>query len=398
MVTHWLWLVNLQGITPRQKLELLTKFSDAEDLYCSELADGDPMYPPAVLQALSDKELTRAHGLWLQCKEQGIQIITYQDAEYPQRLRNIDDPPLVLYYKGNLPDFDAHPVIGVVGTRKATATGKSSARELSRELAACGALVVSGGAAGIDTEAHKGVLDEEAPTVAVLGCGVDVVFPAANRRLFEQIAEKGCLISEYPPGTQARAWHFPERNRIISGLSHGILVVEAPEKSGALITARRAMEQGRDVFAVPGSVNSPICAGSNALLREGAAPVLSGWDMLKDYTAQFPGVKQRQPVNKMVKYAQMLRLANKPERPVCDKNSVDNSDCSAYSDQDSAPNEPDSLTRQLLECLSTEPVPVDDVIARVEAPAAQVLSALTKMALLGKVLNHPGRMVSLKRK
>ena len=398
MVTHWLWLVMLQGITRRQKLELLKRFSDAEDLYCSEIAEGDPDYPPAVIQALSDKDLTRAHSLWLQCKEQGIRIITCQDPEYPRRLRNIDDPPLVLYCKGKIPDLDAQPVIGVVGTRKATATGKSSARDLSRELAACGALVVSGGAAGIDTEAHRGALDEDAPTVAVFGCGVDVVFPAANRRLFEQIEKKGCLISEYPPGTQARAWHFPERNRIISGLSHGILVVEAPEKSGALITARNAMEHGRDVFAVPGSVNSPVCAGSNALLREGAAPALSGWDMLKDYASQFPGVQQRQPVSKMPDLRLKAWFDDKPTALVCDKKAVDNFVSSAYSDQSGKAEGTDPLTQKLLDCLGADPVPVDDVIAAVQAPAAEVLSALTKMALLGKVLNHPGRMVSLKRK
>lgn len=397
MVTHWLWFVTLQGLTPAQKLELLKRFPDAEDLYCSELADGDLRYPPAVIQALSDKDLTRAHALWLQCKEQNIRIVTYQDAEYPRKLRSIDDPPLVLYYKGNLPDFDGQPVIGVVGTRKATATGKSNARDMSRELAACGALVVSGGAAGIDTEAHKGAQEENAPTVVVLGCGVDVVFPAANRRLFESVEKNGCLLSEYPPGTSPMPWHFPERNRIISGLSDAILVVEAPEKSGALITARSAMEQGRDVFVVPGSINSAVCAGSNALLREGAMAALSGWDILKDYEMQYPNVKQRQPVSKIPEISQMLWLANKPELPAYDKKSVDNSPSNAYSDQSGAV-ETDSLSQRLLDCLTVEPIPVDDVIARVEAPAAEVLSALTKMALLGTVLNHPGRMVSLKRK
>ena len=158
------------------------------------------------------------------------------------------------------------------------------------------------------------------------------------------------------------------------------------------------MEQGRDVFAVPGAINSPVCAGSNALLRDGAVAVLSGWDMLKDYTAQFPNVKQRKPVNKMPEFAQMLRLANKPELPVCDKNSVDNSDGNAYSDQSGGAEQTGSLTQKLLDLLSTEPVPVDDVIAALQAPAAEVLSTLTKMALMGTVLNHPGRMVSLKRK
>lgn len=394
MVTHWLWLVNLQGITRLQKLELLKKFPDPEDLHCSELQDGDPNYPPQIIQALSDKDLTRAHEIWMQCKEQNIRIVTYQDAEYPDRLRNISDPPLVLYCKGSLPDFDVQPVIGVVGTRKATAMGKSNTRDIARELAAGGALIVSGGAAGIDTEAHKGALEEGAPTVAVLGGGVDVVFPATNRKLFDRIAENGCLLSEYPPGAAPLAWHFPERNRIISGLSQGILVTEAPEISGALITARSAMEQGRDVFVVPGPISSAVCAGSNALLREGAVAALSGGDILKDYASQFPDLKQHQPVRRMPDTEKLLWVADRAKLPACDKKSVDNSVCSAYSDQ----SENDPLTQKLLDCLGADPVPVDDLIAKVQAPAAEVLSKLTKMALLGKVLNHPGKMVSLKRK
>ena len=236
------------------------------------------------------------------------------------------------------------------------------------------------------------------PTVAVLGCGVDVVFPKTNRKLFEKIEGNGCLISEYPPGTPSLPWHFPERNRIISGLSNGILVVEAPEKSGALITARTALEQGRDVFAVPGAVNSFASTGSNGLLREGAGAVLSGWDILKDYETQFPGVRQRQPTHKIPDAQQIFRVATEIQLPVCDKNSVDNSALNAYSDQGSGANENDTLTQKLLKCIGPEPVSVDDVIAQVQAPAAEVLSVLTKMALMGKILNHPGRMVSLKRK
>lgn len=398
MLAHWIWLVNLQGITPGQKRQLLERFPNPEDLYDSEPEDGDSHYPPKIIQALSDKDLTRANQICRQCKELGIGAVTYTDPQYPDRLRHISDPPLVLYYKGNWLNFDAQPVIGVVGTRKATSTGKSNTRDISRELAACGALVVSGGAAGIDTEAHSGALDLGKPTVAVLGCGVDVVFPASNRKLFEKIENNGCLISEYPPGTTARSWHFPQRNRIISGISHGILVAEAPEKSGALITAKTAMEQGRDVFTVPGSINSSACAGSNRLLREGAFAALSGWDVIQDYAAQFPDVTQCKPTLPKPDAQPVRKVASKVVLPVCDKNSVDNFDHKAYSDQSSGPKSDDPLTQTLLDCLGTEPVPVDDVIARVDAPAAEILSALTKMALFGTVISHPGRMVSLKRK
>ena len=398
MLEHWIWFAALQGISLRQKLQLLERFSDPEELYYLNTEENPSGLSPELVRILSDKELTAARQRIKQCADQNIHILTYTAAAYPDRLRSIHNPPLVLYYQGVLPDFEAQPAIGVVGTRKASVYGRTNALDMCRELGACGALVISGGAAGIDTEALKGAMDADAPVVAVLGCGVDVVFPASNKKLFEKIIEKGCLLSEYPPGTTARTWHFPERNRIISGLSNGVLVVEAPEKSGALITARDAMEQGRDVFTVPGNINTSTCAGSNALLREGAAAVFCGWDVLKEYAPQYPGVERREFVPKLAEQPTLVWISDPVMLPGSDKKSVDNSNHSAYSDQDSKAAQLDALSRKLLRCLDTEPAPVDEVIAQVEAPAAEVLSALTRLALLGMVINHPGRLVSVKRK
>lgn len=384
----------LHGISLRKKLQLLEHFSDPEELYYAETGEDVSQLPRELAQVLSDKDLSAARQIEKQCADKHIRIFTYRDAAYPDRLRSIHNPPLVLYYKGTLPNFEMQPVVGVVGTRKASAYGKMNAQDMSRELAACGALVISGGAAGIDTEALKGAMETDAPVVAVLGCGVDVVFPAANRGLFQKIEEQGCLISEYPPGTEPKPWQFPERNRIISGLAHGILVVEAPAKSGALITAKEAMEQGRDVFAVPGNINMSSCAGSNSLLQEGAAAVVCGWDVLKDYASQYPGVQRREPVQKIPVVREPVRTVQWDQEPASDKKAVDNSQLNAYSVQGS--DAPDFLSRKLLECLDTEPTPVDEVIARVQEPAAEVLTALTKLALSGKVINHPGRLVSVK--
>ena len=394
MLVHWIWFAALQGISLKQKRKLLAQYADPEELYNEEPEGLDP----TIAQALSDRDLTNARQVEKQCADKQIKILTYWDSEYPDRLRNIHNPPLLLYYKGILPDFDVQPVIGVVGTRKATAYGKNNALDMSREMAACGALVVSGGAAGIDTEALKGAMDADMPVVAVLGCGVDVVFPASNRALFQKIQEKGCLISEYPPGTRPQPWQFPERNRIISGLSDGVLVVEAPAKSGALITAREAMEQGRDVFAVPGNIHMSTCIGSNSLLQEGAMAVFSGWDILKDYAPRYSTVAQREFVWKLPDRQQMTQVANKVRTPTVDKKSIDNSNISAYSVQDSVDSELDDLSRELLNCLDGEPTPVDEIIARVDAPANEVLGALTRLALMGMVMNHPGRQVSAKRK
>ena len=398
MLVHWIWLTALQGISLRQKLKLLERFSDPEELYYTDTDNVTLELPGEIAQALSDKNLEYAQQIITKCADLHIHILTYGDSAYPEQLRNIHNPPLVLYYTGALPDFGAQPVIGVVGTRKASVYGKMNALDMSREIATCGGLVISGGAAGIDTEALKGAMDAGASVVAVLGCGVDVVFPASNRLLFQKIKENGCLISEYPPGTAPLPWQFPERNRIISGLSNGVLVIEAPAKSGALITATEAMEQGRDVFVVPGNINVSTCAGSNSLLQEGAGAVFCGWDVLRDYAPLYLAVKQRKFMHKMSDNRELSWVSDTVKLPVADKKSVDNSQFYAYSDQSSVAVGTDSLRQKLLDCLSTEPVPVDDVIARVQEPAAEVLSALTKMALLGMVINHPGRLVSVKQK
>lgn len=197
-----------------------------------------------------------------------VRLLTFLDAEYPRRLFEIGDPPPLLYLRGTIPAWE--PAVAVVGSRRATREGLKAAERLSAELASSGVLVVSGLARGIDTAAHRGALAGGGPTVAVLGCGLDVDYPPENGQLAQQVAGQGCIISEFPMTTQPLAEHFPRRNRIISGLSRGVLVVEAVEKSGSLITARYALDQGREVLAVPGPISSPACRGSNRLIKEGA--------------------------------------------------------------------------------------------------------------------------------
>ena len=209
-----------------------------------------------------------ANGILGDCAAKGIYVLTYQDAAYPNRLKHIPDPPLTLYYQGTLPDFDAEPAVAVVGTRRASAYGCLTARRMGYQIAKCGGLVVSGMAGGVDTLAMKGALLAEQPVVGVLGNGLDVVYPRSNRDLYQDVAWRGCLLSEFPPGTPPIGRNFPRRNRIISGLTCGVVVVEAPARSGALITAQLALDQGRDVFAVPGNVDAACSAGSNGLLRK----------------------------------------------------------------------------------------------------------------------------------
>ena len=340
--------------------------------------------------SLQNKELTEARKIIKTCTESRITILTMQDVMYPSRLRRIDEAPLVLYCKGMLPDLDSMPAIGVVGTRKATPYGRKTTEKLTQQMAACGTLVVSGGAAGIDTIALEAAMDAGMPVIAVLGCGVDVVYPKSNQALFSRIAEKGCLISEYIPGTGPKPWQFPERNRIISGIANGVLVTEAPEKSGALITATCALSQGRDVYVTPGNIDTATCAGSNALLQEGAAAVFSGWDVVKNYAPQYPNVAQREYVPKIAekKYVQ-------PETQLSDKKAVDIPAPDAYSEADSRIQQLDPLSQKVLSAMDEIPEPIDAVLARIDAPAQEVMSILTRLSLEGFVQMLPGRNISL---
>ena len=387
MLLYWVWFAQLDKLNMVQKHQLLERYPDPEELYhnSGKLAD----IPEPILEVLENKDLTGAQSLIRECAGKGIGILTYSDETYPARLRNTVDAPLLLYYKGVLPDWNRQPVIGVVGTRKATPYGSEMAIRFGRQISHCGGLVISGGADGIDTAAMQGALESGKPTVAVLGCGVDVIYPRKNKELFSKVTETGCLISEYPPETGPMAWHFPARNRIISGISNGILVVEAPEKSGALITANYALEQGREVYAVPGNIDVPNCAGSNSLLQDGAIPVFSGWDVVKEYAHQWPSSVEKRPD---------IRVAQRAE-PIssyleADKKSIDNQATSTYSVLNSK--DLSETEQTILAALERTPQPLDEVIAKLDISAGTVKMTLTKLSVKGIVVMHPGGRVSLK--
>jgi DNA processing protein len=233
--------------------------------------------------AANDPRLTAALNI---LGKTGARIIPLWDKErYPALLRAIHDPPALLYVRGDLPAGEA---LAVVGARQASSAGRQLTRETCRELASRGIVIVSGLARGIDTAAHEGAIEGQGPTLAVLGCGIDRIYPPENNRLFHRILEQGAILSEYPPATPPLPGHFPGRNRIISGLCRGVLIVEAAEGSGSLITADFALEQGREVFAVPGAVFSPTSQGVNRLLKDGARLVTEARDILDVLWPQFP--------------------------------------------------------------------------------------------------------------
>ena len=287
---YWVWLSEVKGLTNRSKLLLLDYFGTPENVYYADedeyrLVEG---IEPRQIALLAEKSLENADRILGACSRLGLRLLTMQDADYPMRLRNIFEPPCLLYVKGQLPVIDEEVAVAMVGTRKASPYGIEAAEKIAYGLCKQGAVVISGAAAGVDSASHRGALRAGGKTIAVLGNGLDVVYPTENEWLYRDIAASGALISEYPPGTAAEAWHFPVRNRIISGLSLAALVVEAPVRSGALITAHAALDQGRDVFAVPGPIDAAASVGCNRLIRDGAGLAASGWDILSVYHSRFP--------------------------------------------------------------------------------------------------------------
>ena len=389
---YWVWLTTLPGLGQRTKLQLLEHFASPEEIYFAPeeemlLAEGVTKTQCALL---ADKSLDRAEKVLEDCAKDGQFLLTMDDAAYPARLRNIYDPPLLLYGKGSLPLFDEEVAVTVVGTRSCTPYGVKAASELGFELAKQGALLVSGMAKGIDGEALRGALRAGGFTAAVLGGGADVVYPAANRRLYEDIAATGVILSEYPPGTEPRGEHFPVRNRLLSALSVATLVVEAPERSGALITAATALEQGREVFAVPGPFDAPMSRGCNGLIREGAGLVCEAWDVLSFYESRYP-------------HKLRLLRAKLPPLPKGAPETESGEPAKPVEEAPPAPalpvldisQDPGGLTDDqiaVLSVLHTDiPTLTDDAAILADLPVRRVLSALTVLEIDGYVCRQGAR-------
>jgi DNA processing protein len=343
---YWVGFNIVRGIGPTRLRALLDYFGDVARAWhapSEELARAglDRRSLKNLLAARStldlDRELERIAAV-------GAQVLTWESPIYPRLLREIADPPPVLYVKGTLTEEDAWAV-AIVGTRRALAYGREVTRRLATALARSGITVVSGLARGIDAEAHWAALHAGGRTIAVFGCGIDRIYPPEHRKLAEEIMAHGALVSDYPLGTPPEGPNFPPRNRIISGLSLGVLVTQAGVRSGALITSDFAAEQGRDVFAVPGSILARGCAGTNALIQDGAKVVLGPEDVLEELNLTM--------VAEQTEARQVLPA--------------------------------DETEASLLAYLSAEPVHVDEILRQVNLPVAQVTSTLALMELKGMV-------------
>lgn len=288
----------VNGLGPRRLNRLLEYFETADKVW---YADRDQLSKvPDIPSAIIDEILTKRNQLnpvkeLQRLKDQGIGVLFSDEPEYPPLLKEIFDPPKVLYYRGN-PAVFGKRTFAIVGARKATHYGLSVSETIAAELAAADVCVVSGMARGIDSAAHKGALNVSGSTAAVLGCGVDVVYPKENRKLMDEIIKTGIVISEFPPGVSPIPGNFPQRNRIISGLSEGIMIIEAAEKSGSLITADFALEQGRDVFAVPGQVTNSLNRGAHRLIKQGARLVETAADVFEELAIE-PSMLESNPKN-----------------------------------------------------------------------------------------------------
>jgi|WetSurMetagenome_2_1015567.scaffolds.fasta_scaffold00086_13 DNA processing protein len=288
----WLALSFAEDIGPITAKKLLAAFHSPQDIFRASLRE---------LQQVGDIKDSRARAIrefssWdlvdneiEKMEEAGVTALTFGDREYPESLRQIDDTPILLYMKGRIIDSDKYAV-GIVGSRHMSLYGKEIAMNFASELASKGITVVSGMARGIDTTAHKGALKAGGRSIAVLGCGIDTVYPPENEQLMEQMSQKGAVISEFPLGTPPIRENFPKRNRLISGLSLGVLIVEAAAGSGSLITASYALEQGKDIFAVPGGITSINSVGSNALIKKGAKLVQNVDDIIVELAPLLKGL------------------------------------------------------------------------------------------------------------
>lgn len=341
---YWMLLTKVSQIGPARFTRLLDHFGSAEAAWRASLLDlaaaGLDRRAVESLEAL--RKTADPEAEWRRVERLGADVLTLDDPAYPSRLREINDPPPVLYLRGTLTPADEW-AIAVVGTRRASAYGQQATERIVGEVARAGVTIVSGLALGIDTFAHRAALAVGGRTVAVLGSGLDRLYPSENARLAAQIAERGAVITEFPPGTKPDAMNFPRRNRIVSGLTRAILVVEADHKSGAMITANYAGEQGRDVFAVPGSILSPLSAGPNQLIKEGAKLVSDATDILEE-----------------------LHLTAVVEERAA---------------REELPADPTEAT--LLGLLTHEPTHVDDLTRATRLPASVVTATLTLLELKG---------------
>ena len=401
-VIYWILLAETLGYGSSKVKKVSEIFESSKAFYESGLdawRQGGFFTEKELIKLKNKYFLSKAERIFSSCLEKNYNVVHYNSLQYPNRLKNINNPPAVLYVCGNLPEIDEKLSVGIVGTRKPTEYGKNVAFNLGYNLAECGVTVVSGGALGIDSFAQSGAIEAGGKVISVLGCGFDCKYLVSNEKLRELTKENGALISEYPPNTPAIPRNFPIRNRIISGLSLGVIVVEAGQKSGALITANTAKKQGRDIFAVPGNVNTEQSIGPNNLIKNGAKLVTSVEDILEEYNYActkklltnelFVETKGISETNDSLKKLSLEKVyQNKLE-----ESKVPNNTNHELLRQPSKVKDLSNVSEDALrvyEALGDTPLNVESVILKTKMSLPQVLRYLTEFEILDLVKSLPG--------
>lgn len=382
---YYIWLSLGIGFASRKSTQIYSAYeNEMEQLY--EGGERELRYygifSEQEIERLLHTDISAAEKIINNCKELGYEILDISESKYPHNLRSIEDAPLVLYVDGKMPPLDKIYSVSIIGTRKATVYGIRTAFELGANLSKKGICVVSGGALGIDCAAHRGVLHVAGRTVCVLGCGLDVDYLRENKAMRKQITEKGAVISEYPPGTPVSAHNFPQRNRIISGLTYGTVVVEAPLRSGSMITVNFALEQCRDVFAVMGNIDSPYSEGTNALIKEGAIPVTS----YKDIAEYYLDVDDRPDKPVDIPTEAVLAVPNKLKTPV-DTTKTDNTPVPVHKENLTLSDE----EKTVYYLIGQEPIHVDKIAEMSALPTHKVLRIISSLEIRDLIKNIEGR-------
>ena len=389
---YWLWL-STAGLTLSAQAQLLDRFGDAEEIFHATREAFDGLSLGQRDKALlEDRALDRAYQALRACREQDLRIITYRDSAYPSRLRQISAPPVVLYVKGKLPSLDSEPAIAVIGTRRASPYGLKMARTLSYQIASGGGLIISGLTQGIDAMAARGALQADGTVLAVLGTEIDRERSALAK---DVVAAGGVLISEYAPGTVSQRHHFRERNRIAAGLSVGVVVVEAPAKSGALLFAEEALEQGKEIFAVPGNADADNSAGTLSLIRDGAGLATCGWDVLSEFEALYPGRMKRvspqlRPPELQPVEPESRTPAEKPQPP---RSPEPREEMPRNLRDQLATLSEDQL--KIITAIEKDATHIDDIIEATGLSTATVLAQLTVLQVKGWIRREPGMRIVL---
>lgn len=394
---YWIWLQSVLGAANRAAVSVLERGLSPYEIFNMSRAEqkAQKIFTPLQIEKMQETPLRHSQEVYNYCMERGYHILTPRMVEYPELLRNIDSPPLALYVEGDVGVMQSQLSIGMVGARKMSVYGSRAAKDLARGLAMRGFTVVSGLAVGIDAQSHQGAMEGGGKTVAVIGCGLDIDYPAPNRQLRREIVKHGAVVSEYPPKTPPLGYHFPIRNRIISGLSLGVIVVEASRRSGSLVTAGHALTQGRDVFAVPTDIYDPNGEGALHLIKQGAKLVTCPEDVTEEYF----WIYRDKMSTEQAKTAYLPWQSSQPEpEQLSFIEDIEESAAQEDKKKKKLRDIPEYLTpqqRDVLERLTTKPQPVEALLPQTDLTMYELLSIMTELEIYGLIKAYPGKQFSI---